>query len=161
MNSANTTTPQPTSKTVPGGNPAADALQAALAAEHAMIWVLEVSAAFVSGKLSATLAEGLTAHRARRDATERLLRGYGAQPPPAAPAYATPVPMTDQASALAVLIAAETDNSESWRAVIERTDDSGLRTVALDSLTDSAVRATRWRAVAATGPLTVALPGQP
>jgi uncharacterized protein DUF4439 len=158
MSSPNTT-PQ-TTVPVAGGIPA-DALQAALAAEHAMVWVLEVATAFVSGKLSAALAEGLTAHRARRDATERLLRGYGARPLPAEPAYATPVPMANQASALAVLIAAETDLTESWRAVIERTDDSGLRKVALDSLTDSAVRATRWRTVAATSPLTVALPGQP
>lgn len=150
------TTPQ---TPVPGGIPA-DALQAALAAEHAIVWVLEAATAFISGKFSGALAEGLTAHRARRAAIERLLRGYGARPQPAAPAYATPVPMVDQASALAVLIAAETDLTESWRAVIERTDDSGLRTVALDSLTDSAVRATRWRAVAATGSLTVALPGQ-
>jgi Domain of unknown function (DUF4439) len=148
-----------TTVTVPQEIPA-DALQAALAAEHAMVWVLELATAFVPDKLSAALVEGLTAHRARRDATERLLRGYGARPLPAEPAYATPVPVVDQASALAVLIAAETDLTESWRAVIERTDDSGLRAVALDSLTDSAVRATRWRAVAAAGSLTVALPGQ-
>jgi len=126
-----------------------------------MVWVLELATAFVSDKLTAAVAEGQTAHRARRDATERLLRGYGARPLPAEPAYATPAPVVDQASVVAVLIAAETDLTESWRAVIERTDDSGLRKVALDALTDSAVRAARWRVVAATGPLTVALPGQP
>jgi hypothetical protein len=152
--------PNPTSPAaVPEGIPV-DSLQLALAAEHATVWVLELATAFVSDGLTAAVAEGQNAHRARRDATERLLRGYGARPLPAEPAYAAP-PVVDQASAVAVLIAAETDLTESWRAVIERTDDSGLRKVALDALTDSAVRATRWRVVAATGPVTVALPGQP
>lgn len=155
MSSSNT----PSQTPVPGRIPA-DSLQTALAAEHAMIWVLELATAFVSDKLTAAIAEGQTAHRARRDATERLLRGDGARPLPAEPAYATP-PVVDQASAVAVLIAAETDLTETWRAVIERTDDSGLRKVALDALTDSAVRAARWRVAAAAGQLTVALPGQP
>jgi Domain of unknown function (DUF4439) len=153
------TTPQTAVPAVPDYVPA-DSIQTALAAEHAMVWALELATAFVSGKVTAAVAESLSAHRARRDGTERLLRGHGVRPSPAEPAYATPAPVVDQASAVAVLIAAETDLTGSWRAVIERTDDSGLRQLALDALTDSAVRAARWRTVAATEPVTVALPGQ-
>jgi hypothetical protein len=159
VSSPNTTFPSPPPSAVREGIPA-DSLQAALAAEHAMVWALELVTAFVPARLSAAVAEGLAAHRARRDTTDRLLRGYGARALPAEPAYATPVPVVNQASAVTVLIAAETDLTESWRAVIERTDDSELRKVALDCLIDSAVRATRWRTAAATDPLTVALPGQ-
>ena len=144
---------------MPEGVPV-ESLQTALGAEHAAVWVLSLATAFVSPELAGAVAEGLTAHRARRDATERLLRDYGVRPAPAAPAYATPSPVVDQASAAVVLVTAESDLTESWRAVIERTDDAELRKIALDSLTDSAVRAARWRAVAAAEPLTVALPGQ-
>ena len=124
------------------------------------MWVLQMATAFVPAGLAAAAAQGLTAHRSRRDTTERLLRDYGVRPVPTEPAYATPQPVTDGPSAVATLVTAESDLTVTWRAVIERTDDSGLRKVALDSLVDSAVRAARWRAAAASGPTTIALPGQ-
>jgi Domain of unknown function (DUF4439) len=136
-----------------------ESLQTALGAEHAAVWVLELTTAFVSAKLAPAVAEALAAHRASRDATARLLRDHGVRPVPTEAAYSTPAPIADEASAVAALVVAESDLTSSWRAVIERTDDAGLRKAALNSLTDSAVRAARWRLAAATGPLTVALPG--
>ncbi|HEY0453628.1 ferritin-like domain-containing protein [Actinophytocola sp.] len=137
------------------------AVQAALGAEHAALWVYGLVSAFLPDSFNAPVAEGTTAHRARRDATERLLADAGATPSPAEPAYVPPKPVTDQASALAVLILAETDTTVAWRAVLERTDDKAVRTAALEALTIAAVRATRWRRAAGQTPATPALPGQP
>jgi Domain of unknown function (DUF4439) len=148
--------------TTPAPAPApVEALQTALAAEHAAVWALQLVTAFLPDAHNAAIAEAATAHQARRDTAARLLRDQGATPAAAEPAYTGPAPVRDEASALALLITAEEDLTGAWLAVIERTDDGELRGVALDALTDSAVRAARWRVSAAARPATVPLPGQP
>jgi Domain of unknown function (DUF4439) len=138
------------------------ALQGALAAEHAAVWVYGVAGAFVSGALASRLDQDATEHQARRDATERMLTDAGAQPVPSEPGYLAPEPVTDAASALRLVIIAETDAAAAWRSVVERSPaDPNLRGAALDALTVTAVRATRWRAVAGTTPTTVPFPGTP
>ena len=107
------------------------------------------------------MQEGTNAHRARRDATELLLGSAGQNPRSAEPAYVTPQPVTDEASAIAVLVVAEADVTVAWRAVLERTDDKDLRASALAGLTDAAVRATRWRRAGGQSPATPPLPGAP
>lgn len=146
------TAPSPATETV-------DAVQRALAAEHAALWVLQLVTAFLPAADAAPLAEATAAHRTRRNATERLLQERGAAPLPAEPAYATPTPVVDRASALAVLITAESDVAAAWRSAIEHTDEAAVRTLATDSLVDAAVRATRWRSTAGVAPLTVPFPG--
>ncbi len=144
-----------------------DALQGALAAEHAAIWAYGVVAAFVPGALDGQLEEAASAHQARRDAIERVLIDAGALPVPPEPGYLTPQPVTDAASALRLAITAETDAAAAWRSVVELSPversaaDPGLRGAALDALTEAAVRATRWRATASVSPLTVPFPGAP
>ena len=138
-----------------------DALQRALASEHAAVWVLQLVTAFLPAELAGQLAESAAAHRARRETVARLLRDRAATPVAAEPAYAAPGPVTDQQSALALLVTAESDVAAAWRAVIERTDDIPVRALAMDSLLDAAVRATRWRRTAGVAPLTVPFPGAP
>jgi len=144
-----------------------DALQGALAAEHAAIWSYGVVAAFVPGTLDGQLEEAASAHQARRDATELVLIDAGAPPVPPEPGYLTPEPVTDATSALRLAITAETDAAAAWRSVVELSPaehspaDPGLRSAALDALTEAAVRATRWRATASVRPLTVPFPGAP
>ncbi len=144
-----------------------DALQGALAAEHAAIWAYGVVTAFVPAALDGQLEEAASAHQARRDATERVLIDAGAPPVPPEPGYLTPEPVTDATSALRLAITAETDAAAAWRSVLElspverSTADPGLRGAALDALTEAAVRATRWRATASVSPLTVPFPGAP
>jgi hypothetical protein len=150
---------QPPSSAAPLPAEAGDAAQAALGAEHAALWVYGLVSAFLPAGFDAAIQDGMTGHRARRDATERLLAAAGLTPRPAEPAYVTPKPVTDQASALAVLVTAEVDASVAWRAVLERTDDATLRKAALEALTESAVRATRWRKASGVVPAAVAMPG--
>jgi hypothetical protein len=69
--------------------------------------------------------------------------------------------VTDQATSLAVLSVAESDAAAAWRSVLENTDDVDLRKMALEILTSSAVRATRWRKAAGTSPAATAMPGLP
>ncbi|MGH3435565.1 MAG: ferritin-like domain-containing protein [Sciscionella sp.] len=135
------------------------ALQQALAAEHAAIWTYGLLSAFLTGKHAQSAAGYETAHRALRDSTERLLRDSGASPDAAAASYVPPKPVTDSASAMAAAVAAESDATTAWLAVLERTDNASLRRTALDALTSAAVRQTRWRMAVGTSPAGIALPG--
>jgi len=135
------------------------ALQTALATEHAAVWAYGLVSAFLPAELAAQVDEAAAAHRARRDATERMLTDAGVKPAPAEPAYRTPGPVTDDAEALVLAVTAETDTAAAWRSVIER--GARGRSAALDALVGAAVRASRWRAAAGVPTLTVPFPGTP
>jgi Domain of unknown function (DUF4439) len=137
-----------------------DAMQHALVAEHAAVWVYGLVSAFLPGSFGSAVDQGMQVHTIRRDAVTQKLASAGSAPKSAEPAYLTPQPVTSQASALAVLVVAETDTGVAWRSVLENTTDAGVRRGALDGLTDSAVRATRWRKAAGQTPSAAALPGQ-
>ncbi|GAA5148351.1 hypothetical protein GCM10023340_22120 [Nocardioides marinquilinus] len=68
-----------------------DALQTALAAEHAAVWVLGYLGAQTSASAEPTLygllQEAYSVHRDRRDLLEALVRDDGGDPVAAAPAY--------------------------------------------------------------------------
>lgn len=152
--------------TSPADRPAPDAgtiaaLQAALAAEHAAVWAYGVVAAYLPAQRSAAVAGAVTAHRARRDALERLLSDAGAEPVAAEPGYRVPGPVDGADGALRLAVTAETDTAQTWRATIERSTLPEVRATALDALTGAAVRAARWRAAAGERPVTVAFPGTP
>ncbi|GAA4026711.1 hypothetical protein GCM10022247_59470 [Allokutzneria multivorans] len=137
-----------------------NAVQQALAAEHAAEWAYGLASAFLPSSADASIREGETSHRARRDAVERLLRDAGATPVPAEPAYQPPQPVTNQASAAGLLASAETDAASAWHGVLERSDEESLRRTALEGLTASAVRTARWRKMAGQTPTTTAFPGR-
>ena len=137
-----------------------DALQRALSAEHAAIWLYGLVSAFVPASMDAALQTASQAHTARRDALVAQLKAAGATPKDAEPGYTTPQPVTNQPSALAALAAAENDDVAAWRSVLEYTSDSTVRKTALDALTDAAVRAMSWRKQSGQSPVTPALPGQ-
>ncbi|WP_084467875.1 ferritin-like domain-containing protein [Actinokineospora inagensis] len=137
------------------------AVQAALGSEHAAVWVYGLVSAFLPANFDKAINEGAQAHRSRRDTTERLLGASGATPNPAEPAYLPPKPVTNQASALGLMVDAEQDCTVAWRAVLEASDDTDIRTNAVAALTESAVRATRWRKTAGITPLTPSMPGKP
>lgn len=138
------------------------ALQAALAAEHAAVWGYGVVSAYLPASANSQLNEAAAAHRARRDVTERTLLDAGVPPAPAEPGYLTPEPVTDADSALRLAIALETDAAVAWRSVVEQGPaEPRTRNAALDALTGAAVRAVRWRATAGSDQLTVPFPGVP
>lgn len=136
------------------------AMQAALAAEHAAVWAYGLIAAHLPAR-SEAVADAATAHRARRDTTERLLSDAGVEPVSAEPAYQVPLPVDGPGGALRLAVTAETDTAQTWRSTIERSTLPDVRAAALDALTGAAVRAARWRAEAGQQTVTVPFPGTP
>ncbi len=166
LNSTPITAVTPTSATAaPAGDTlpsdVTDALQQALAAEHAALWWYGTASAFANGSAATEIIAAMGPVTSLRDATEHRLTAAGAAPKPAAPAYLAPQQVTGQSSALAVLAVAESDAATAWRAVLDRTTDPGVRTMALTALVDSAVRETRWRRLSGQSPASISLPGQP
>lgn len=138
---------------------AEEAFAAALVAEHAAVFGYGlVGARLDSGTLAlATQAE--LAHRARRDVLVAQLTERGAKVPAAEPAYSLPEPVTDLAGALKLAVGIEERTAAVWRAALLSTDGDDRR-VAVDALTDCAIRATRLRRAANISPATVPFPGR-
>ncbi|WP_016700076.1 ferritin-like domain-containing protein [Actinoalloteichus spitiensis] len=153
-------------QTSPSGTPlspaaeATDAVQRALAAEHAAFWAYGLADAYLDEQHDEALAEGRTEHRRRRDEVEALLAVGGTDPVPAEPSYQTPEPVVDARSALVLVLTAETDAAAAWRYVLERSADGELRAAAFAALVDAARRAVRWRQELGVDPVTVAFPGR-
>ena len=137
------------------------ALQDALATEHAAVWSYALAVAFLTGSDAERARENEDAHRELRNLIEQTLSQLGAPPVSAQPAYRTPQPVTDAASAGALAVVAETDALAAWRSVLERTDDRALRRAALDAMTSGTLRCARWRAVVGTLPAIPVFPGRP
>ncbi|MFR9804330.1 ferritin-like domain-containing protein [Pseudonocardia sp. RS010] len=144
---------------VPIDDEAVDALQRALAAEHAALWSATLILAFVPEDQAAVAREDIAAHRALRSQIEQTLTDVGARPVSAQPAYDTPVPVTDALSAGRLAVTAEADALAAWRSVLEHTTNQQLRVAALKALTEGTVRASRWRAATGTVPTIPSLPG--
>jgi hypothetical protein len=147
----------PSGATLPSDT--AQALQDALNAENAALWLYGTVSAFVSGGVVPEVIAGMQAVQNLRDATSTRLAAGQVPPAPAQPAYLVPTPMSDQTSALVNLAIAESDATVAWRSVLEHTDDAALRAAVLTALVDSAVRQTRWRRLAGQSPASIALPG--
>ncbi|WP_084477388.1 ferritin-like domain-containing protein [Actinokineospora enzanensis] len=137
------------------------AVQAALGAEHAAVWVYGLVSAYLPKEFDTPIDAGAAAHRSRRDTTGRLLGAAGAVAKPAEPAYVPPKPVTDQASAMELVVTAEQDATIAWRSVLDHSDDQEVRRNAVTALKDAATRAVQWRKLAGLTPLTPPMPGQP
>lgn len=121
----------------------ADALQTALAAEHAAIYVYGALGARTSE--SATpgvleeVADAYTTHRAWRDLLIRRLLDQGAEPTPAAPAYQLPTTPPTPAGVLRAARELEARCAEIYAYVVANSTDDDRRW-AIAALTRAAVR---------------------
>jgi hypothetical protein len=146
----------------PGAVPAeaVDPLQQALAAEHAAVWVYGLVGAFLPADFGDAEKGGVAEHTQRRDLLQTTLSAAGATPVAPEAAYNPKKPVTDTASAALVVATAEADCASAWLAVVNHTDDAGLRTTALHALVAASRRGTPWRSEAGEKPTAVAMPGQ-
>jgi hypothetical protein len=135
------------------------AVEAALGAEHAAVWSCGLASAYLAPGDQGALSEAALAHRERRDALVSLCEAAGVAPVPAAAAYATPRPVDGAAGAAALLVVAEDDTAVAWRAVLERTDDTGLRRSGVAAVVSAATVGVRWRRLAGTAPVVPPFPG--
>lgn len=137
-----------------------DALQTALAAEHAALWMYGLVAAF-DPAMADTVAAAIISHQATRDSAADLIVTGGGVPVGPEPAYVAPQSATDAKSAEQLALVIEEDCATAWRAVTGFTDDPALRGTALSALTECAMRMVTWRRAAGEMVLTTAFPGDP
>jgi len=137
-----------------------NALQDALAAEHAVIWGYGVVGAAAADDILDRVRAAEQVHRARRSDTAARLRSVDAVPVEPEASYELPFDVDDPPAALQLAAELEDGCAAAWRYVLGQTDDAELRATALAALTACAVQATRWRRTAGVSPATVAFPGQ-
>ncbi|MEU0369446.1 DUF4439 domain-containing protein [Streptomyces sp. NPDC006283] len=121
-----------------------DALQAALAAEHAAVYGYGVVGGRVGDDRENEAAAAHAAHRARRDSLVRTVRDLGGEPSAAAAAYALPFSVPDAAAAIRLAAVLE-DRVAGVYSDLVRAVDGPLRLEAAGALREAAVRAVRWR----------------
>ncbi|GAA4591800.1 hypothetical protein BJY16_000403 [Actinoplanes octamycinicus] len=136
-------------------------LAGALAAEEAAIWaygLIGVHLRAGAERDQARAAEDV--HRLRRDYLVSRLAQLKASTAPTPAGYQLPFPVGDRASALNLAVRIEDGVAQAWRVVLPVTEGTE-RVDALSALTDSAVRATKWRKLAQVTPVTLIFPGRP
>ena len=138
-----------------------DALQRAVATEHAAVYGYGlVGARLAAAELYAATA-AYTAHQTRRDAIAVLIRDLKAQPVAAPPAYRPRQPLTNRPAALRLAVRLEADCAAAYVAILGQSDTAALRRSAIGWLTDAVVRDQTWRSALGrrTLAMTPALPG--
>jgi hypothetical protein len=131
------------------------ALQAALAAEQAVVYGYGVVGAHLSAAAEQYAAARLVAHQTLRDRISALITQLRATPLASLPAYQLPFAVDDAASAKQ--LAAHLENGSAgalWDLAAATASQSAARSLAVIALTDAALAAARWGSV-------TALPGQP
>jgi len=137
-----------------------EALQAALAVEHQVVYGYGLAAAHLTGKPYAAAVGALAEAQSRRDRLADLLRRRGAVPSPAAPAYVPPSPVTDAAGATALCLRLEhAAEGAAWDLVAAGSPGDEVRTLGVKWLGAAAVNAAHWAGGAASAE--PALPGSP
>lgn len=152
------TSPQP-SPTEQAESDEDKALAKAISAEHATIYGYGFVSAHILPELNELVSDSLGEHRARREAAIEMLASRGVVAPIAAPGYQLPIPLNNWKDAANLAIRMETDDEVAWRAVLEQAKSSQDRAFAVTALTQTAVRAARWRQALGVWPLTTAFPG--
>ncbi|MGV0834806.1 ferritin-like domain-containing protein [Mycolicibacterium thermoresistibile] len=156
------TTPDPDT---PGTDPdrpqdaAAGALFDAVATEHGIIYGYGVVSARSVPEINYLVAEAMAEHRERREDAISMLEARSAAVPLPAPGYQLPITVDTPDAALELAVSMESDAAAAWRAVLEQATDVADRVFAVESLTESAVLAARWRQALDQWPPTTAFPG--
>ena len=130
-----------------------DALQAALAGEHACIYGYGLVGAHVSDGAADRARDAYEIHRARREELNRQIRLRRAEPVAALPAYVVPIEVDGNTSARELAGLLEQRLAVLYADLLSATSVPALRELALATLIETAVLAARW-----TGD-TTALPG--
>jgi hypothetical protein len=132
-------------------------LTALLEATHAALYGYGVLGARLDDVSRPAAQSAAASLRAWRDRLEALLREREVDPPP--PLVAYDVSVGGQPDALALAARLEDGLSVRFRDLVGSTDDNRLRRLAVDGLTETAVRAASWRWLLGERPPSVALPG--
>ena len=125
-----------------------EALQRALAAEHAALHVLGTLGARTSlsatPQLYAVISAAYDDHRVSRDLLTSRVRDHRADPVAAEPAYALPAPLDTPAAVTRAALELERGCEATYAWLVEQTSGADRR-LAITSLTNAAVRALAFR----------------
>lgn len=130
------------------------ALQAALAAEHAAVYGYGVAGAMLSGTEQAAALTDWKAHQEARDTLQAMIGRLGATPVAASAAYSLPFTVHDARSARLLAAALEDGVTKAYLGLVAVTNQT-LRTFGALAMLPPARRAASWRGS------TVAFPGMP
>jgi Domain of unknown function (DUF4439) len=130
-------------------------LQAALAGEHACVYAYGLVGGLVATDAKPSIATGYQAHRRARDELAESIRLRGVEPVAAQPAYATPFPVQDDASASALLAHVESRLAAVYGDVVAAATTRDLRGRAAAALAHAA------EVAASFGQPLTAFPGMP
>jgi hypothetical protein len=127
-----------------------DAVQQCLAAEHAAVYGYGVVGGVLAdlagaGDLRTYAQDCYDAHRARRDALTELLTRSGQTPVAAHAAYLLPGPVVGRSGCTALARQIERRSAAVYAFAVSKTSD-GSRAMAVDALTDCALRESGWGA---------------
>jgi Domain of unknown function (DUF4439) len=136
-----------------------NALCAALASEHAVIYGYGIVSAHCATEVNTLVSFALTQHRERRDQVISMLGGRAVTAPVAAAGYQLPMPVDTPADAAKLAARMENDTEVAWRAFVEQAQSSEDRTFGVTALTQSTVLAARWKQQLGDWPITTAFPG--
>lgn len=141
-------------------NRTVDALQGALAAEHAAIYGYGVAGARLAGEDRETARLVMNAHRSRRDELAAHISARGARPVAAAAAYRLPVQVASPQTA-ARLAAVLEDRVLAAYLGLAGADEPELRRYAAVVMQETAGRIVVWRRMAGDPPAGTAFPALP
>jgi hypothetical protein len=143
--------------------PALEALQNALASEHAAVYGYGLLIPQLTGSAREGALAAFDEHRIRRDRLRGLVAALGAEPTEAAAAYRPAGPVTGAAAATRLATDLERDVALAFGELVAASSDD-TRTFAARSLQELAIRQTTWQHAAprfpglATDPTATATP---
>ncbi|HZO67652.1 MAG TPA: DUF4439 domain-containing protein [Kribbellaceae bacterium] len=121
-----------------------DALQAALAGEHAALYAVGVAGGHLHGTRFGAAGQLHDRHRDRRDRLAGLLTAAGAEPVAAAAAYDLPSAVSTEAQAAALVRLVERRLATVYGDLVEAATDAKVRTVAVQALVATAREQALW-----------------
>jgi hypothetical protein len=137
------------------------ALRNALAAEHVAVWGYGVVGAALNGDGRSAAVAAQAAHRDLRDQVAELLTSRNQQPVPAKAGYALPFPVLSAHDAAALAVKLEDGVARAWVRLLDQAAQKSTRTLAVENLSATELRAVTWRGAAGQQPVTSAFPGLP
>jgi hypothetical protein len=130
-----------------------DALQAALAGEHAALYGVGVAGGKLSGARFGAATLLYEQHRRQRDKLADLLVAAGETPIAAEPAYELPQVVTNAATASALILVIERRLAAVYGDLVEAAEQDKVRALAIQTLITTATTQLGW------GGAPAALPG--
>ncbi|MEU4389228.1 ferritin-like domain-containing protein [Kribbella sp. NPDC023855] len=132
-----------------------EALQAALAGEHAALYGVGVAGGKLSGAKFLAASELDERHRRQRDKLTDLLTAAGETPAAAEPAYDLPLVVTTPATATALILLIERRLTAVYADLVEAAEEDAVRALAIQYLITTAATQTSWGGAPAAFPGTV------